>query len=1332
VFAATDLSDHLGCEHLSTLNQLEATGAIGRPEIWDPLLDILAERGRLHEQAFLESLKAAARVVVQPDANVTTLDLMRQGADVIFQAPLARDAWQGRADFLIRVDRPSDLGAWSYEVIDTKLASETKAGAVLQLCVYSDLVADLQGIAPALMHVVRPGDGFPRDSYRFAEYVAIYRRVRRHLERQAAGAVLTAPQPTAHCDVCRWRSHCDAQWRAEDHLSLVAGLGRAQRLELESRGISTVASLARLPAPLEWRPARGSAATFEQLIRQAALQVQARDTHSVPYEVLPIVANRGLARLPEPSAGDVFLDLEGDPFIGKDGREYLFGWVTFESGAPVYHARWATTDTEERAAFEELVDFVIARWDADPSTHIYHYAPYEQSALKRLMGKYGTRADELDRLLRGKRLVDLYAVVRHALRAGVESYSIKALEPMIAFQRELRLDDAGQGLRAVRLAFQRGIPEIVDAAHKQIVESYNRDDCIAASALRTWLEARRAEFVVEGPAIERPPLLDGEREPSELRDARAALAEQLRASVPASPADRSPTEQARWLLSHLLEWHRREASVSWWNYFRLAALTDEERLDDPYAIAGLEHVSRKPSQRGNPIDLYRFPPQDTYLQVDDDVHDGEHRSIGTVHVIDPAACTVAIRKRREALKRHPSSVFVSSLVSPKPKDEALIAIARRVEERGFRPEHEADLVRDLLTRALPRGLVAPIRAPGESLQESLSRVALALDGSVLPIQGPPGTGKTHTAALMIVDLIRAGRRVGVTATSHKVIQNLVKRAVQASEKTDQPFRALLKVEEIDESLPRSVQQLTDAAKADKRSRAYPLFGATTWQWARDGMVGAVDVLFIDEAGQMSLADAVAVSRGASSIVLVGDPQQLEQPIQGTHPEGVAVSVLQHVIGDAQMITPERGIFLDETWRLHPAVCAFTSEQFYESALRSAAPTTIQAIDAHAIAAAGTYWLPVEHVGNQNRSHEEAAAVASLARALIAQGATWIDANGTRHPLTPSELIVVAPYNAHVAAIRAALDAHDLRAVPVGTVDKFQGQEGVVAIYSMATSSPDDAPRGLRFLYNRHRLNVATSRGRTAAVIVASPRLLDPTCRTPEHLRLANALCRFADTARSIEGSARDRARSLPVQGTVSSGPANGRAAVPMSSPILDLDVLLKLRVLVARFGEMDLAKWWNTKGQLGKTGALALRRGFPRTHRFAQARSVFAVAAHRCAELFDPPNCVTLWRLPESIEEPFDARWEYWLDNATEWTPFFEQVEVLSGVDLSAMLRAFDVVTDRDLEAYGRLRRSNEGRAVPLPGMFSGTAADVALLALGFARGEPSALAVPYARKADA
>jgi hypothetical protein len=185
----------------------------------------------------------------------------------------------------------------------------------------------------------------------------------------------------------------------------------------------------------------------------------------------------------------------------------------------------------------------------------------------------------------------------------------------------------------------------------------------------------------------------------------------------------------------------------------------------------------------------------------------------------------------------------------------------------------------------------------------------------------------------------------------------------------------------------------------------------------------------------------------------------------------------------------------------------------------------------------------------------------------------------------------------------------------------------------------------------------------------------------------------------------------------------------MTAAKIDFDRLLKLRSVVARVGEMDLAKWWNTRGQLSRLGTAAIRRGFPRTHYFAQARSVFAVAASRCREVFDPPNSVTLWQLPEIVEEEFEAHWEHCLDRAEEWKPFFLELEALKETDLEAALKSFNLITNASIELFSRLRRSAEGRAVPLPAPFAGTNQDVVLLALGFARGEPGALAVPYARK---
>jgi predicted RecB family nuclease len=462
--SASDLAKHLACRHLTFLDLLAARGELKRPYRHDPSIDVLIERGLRHEAAYLAYLKGQGLELLADEDGLDndtrfqrTLDAMRAGAAVIAQADLKDGRWYGRADVLLKVDKPSDLGNWSYEVVDTKLARETRGGTILQLCLYSELLAKIQGVLPERMHVVTPGREFQPESFRLHDFLAYYRFVKARLERVIAAKqeFPTYPEPVEHCDVCQWWPVCDARRRKDDHLSFVAGISKLQTTELRNWKITTLAGLATLPLPLTRRPERGAPDTYVKAREQARLQFESRNTGKPLHELLALEAERGLARLPEPSPGDIFLDFEADPFVEEGGLEYLLGYVTLDDKQqPKYTPTWALDRRNERRMFESFIDMVVKRREQFPNLHIYHFSSYEPGALKRLMGRYVTREEEIDRLLRAGVFVDIYRVVKQALRAGIETYSLKALEVFYSFNRETALQDARHNLSHLECALE--------------------------------------------------------------------------------------------------------------------------------------------------------------------------------------------------------------------------------------------------------------------------------------------------------------------------------------------------------------------------------------------------------------------------------------------------------------------------------------------------------------------------------------------------------------------------------------------------------------------------------------------------------------------------------------------------------------------------------------------------------------------------------------------------------------------------------------------------------------------------------------------------------------
>lgn len=1130
----TDLANFLACRHKTSLDLLVAEKRIRKPEWEDPFTKVLRQRGQEHERRYVDRLRAEGLTVVEcRDASrAATLEAMRAGTDVIVQAALSSDDWLGYADVLRKVARPSALGDWSYEAVDTKLTRETRGGTILQLCVYTDLLDELQGRTPEAFHVVTPAADEP---YRFDEFSAFFRQTRSRFvafldSRRGHDDIVTYPEPVAHCDVCRWSGRCTRERRRDDHLTFVAGLGPSHVAELKAHGVTTMAGLAALPVPLAFKPRRGSRETFERLREQARLQVERRESGGLPFEFLPVEAAQGLMRLPEPRPGDLFLDLEGDPFgrvglaseSGETSREYLIGLGRVdENGECSYVARWAFSDDEERKAFEAVMDDVIAAVRADPAIHVYHYAPYEPSAFKRLAGRYAAREADLDRLLRGDRFVDLYAVVRQALRAGVERYSIKDLEPYYAFARTVDLTAAGDERRLVELALETGDLALITESVRQSVEGYNRDDVRSTHALRGWLETLRQQRIDAGEVIPRPPVVPDEasEQVTERQLRVAALRGRLLEGVPPERTDRTAQEQARFVLAYLLDWHYREDKVVWWEYFRLLELSDEELIDERAAVSGLEFVGRlevvthrktgKPT--GSVIDRYRFPPQECDLRRGDELTTRDQKKFGDVVAVDRIGGTIDIRKGPSVAEMHAASAFSHERVSPDVPAASLFRLGERVADAGLASSGDAGT--DLLLRR--SRVMDELTGRTDRATDAAVQVVGRLGATALPIQGPPGSGKTYTGARMICELVRQGRRVGVTATGHKVIRNLLHAVAREARALDLSVRLGHKVKEIDAAVT-DIQQFggNEEALAAIAGRHVDVLGGTAWLWSRPDAVNQVDVLFVDEAGQMALANVLAAAQAAPALVLLGDPQQLEQPQKGSHPDGVDVSALDHILGGHKTMPEERGLFLPVTWRLAPSICRFTSEVFYEGKLESRAGLDRQALaGAGPFTGAGLFVVPVPHDGNRNASDEEADVVADLISTLLATDARWIDAEGRERRLTAADVLVVAPYNAHVARVTERLRANAATAdVAVGTVDKFQGQEAPVVIYTMATSRPEDAPRGMEFLYSLNRLNVATSRAKCASIVVCSPHLFDPECQTPRQMRLANALARFRELA----------------------------------------------------------------------------------------------------------------------------------------------------------------------------------------------------------------------------
>ncbi|HUP38150.1 MAG TPA: TM0106 family RecB-like putative nuclease [Candidatus Limnocylindria bacterium] len=1105
LFSPSDLGGFLACEHLTQLDLAVALRQGRRPSYENAYAELLRTKGQEHEQAFLATLREGGRRVVEVRLDAArdfeagmrrTAEAMRAGADYVYQAVFLSQGWRGIADFLERVERPSALGAWSYQVLDTKLARHPRPEHALQLSFYSQALEQVQQLAPDLAYVVLGTR--ERVPIRLADVTAYFRRVRERFGVAVGARPATGPYPCHHCSFCDYRRPCEDQLEREDHVVRVAGIQRTQVKRLFAGGIGTLAALAEtVPGTAV---ARIAASTLQGLREQAALQLVRQRTGSLEWRALDVEAGRGFAALPPRSPGDVIFDLEGHPFFEPArGLEYLFGVLLLDGPEPRYQAFWAHDRDGERRAFEDLVDLVHARLVRHPGLHVYHFSGSEPSTLKRLMAEHLSREAQVDDLLRREVFVDLHTILRRALRAGVPSYSLKDVEALFGFTRGGPVQSGTQAILHYERWMHRRDQTLLDE-----IAAYNRDDCRATLGLREWLHRVRPTDLPWPEPPEAKPLAP---EATEALDARQRLRQEL--------VDGAEPGSSPWLAGELLEYHRREARPAWWAYFDRLGKSPDELLEDTEAIAYLAVDGGTPPRplKRSLVHTLTFPLQDHKLRPGLQAQDpATGRPAGEIFEIDDTSGPVGILRLVRGAKVGagplPEAIVAGGPIENRTQRGAVLRVAASIRAGDGRyPALRAILARE---RPRIRGLALDAGVQTTNLEEMKAR-ALGLDASYLFLQGPPGTGKTWTGARIVAHLLAHRRRVGIAAQSHKAIHNLLAEIEKVARATGVRFKGLKKSSGNPDSEydGEFIQHADDNAAIEDAGPDIRLFAGTAWLFSREKLDGVLDDLVIDEAGQVALADAVAMGTCARNLILLGDPLQLAQVSQGVHPQGAGASVLEHLLGDATTIPEDRGVFLERSFRMHPGVADFISEIVYAGRLHaddSAARRTTSF-------GTGIRFAPVDHDGNRSSSDEEVAEIAK--RIADMRGGTFTDADGTTRPLRDADFMVVAPYNAQVVRLRTALPA----GVRVGTVDKFQGQEAPIVFFSMATSSGEDVPRSLSFLFSRNRLNVAISRAQCLAVLVCSPRLLEARCQSLEEMQLVNALCRLAEYAAPEGGSA---------------------------------------------------------------------------------------------------------------------------------------------------------------------------------------------------------------------
>lgn len=1056
----------------------------------DPFLQIISSKGEDHEKSILDELFENMNVVSIENSDKgsmeqQTIDLMKKGTDVIYQGSLSNENFYGRPDFLIKNNTKSKLGNYSYEIWDAKLSRSIKPEHIIQLCCYSDMLFEITGSLPEIAFIIT-GDK-NKEKIRLNDYFSFYALVKKNFLKIQNTKLTCPPNPSDYSNWGKFSDHASMVLKEQDALHQIADIKNSQIHKFNDVGIFTISELLENNAI---KPLKMERRVFDRIKRQAKLQKTSQTNKKICYEVIENDDfNTGFYVLPEKSKNDIYFDLESNPLNHEFVLHYLWG-VSHEDDDDGFKCWWAHNKNEMRDAFSDFIDWSYERWLRDKTMHIYHYGHFETTTIKSLMGEFGIKETKIDNLLRNGVFVDLHRIIKQSLCIGVEGYGLKKLEPLF---RDNRINDVQSGqdstVQYEAWSIKQDGRDHKDSLILREIWDYNKEDCDSLIILATWLRNIQHQHNLH-------PIPKSFNDKIKESEDIEVLLEELLFNV--KDSQNKPFGK---LLANLSLYHKRENKPVFWRMFDRLESTDEDLIGDLDSLGSLKSTGKiiDITSRSKGYEYSFDKNQETKLKKGDQAIVKQIPSVNTtIYDINPAKGTCVLKTTSGEMPNL-ISLVPFNVVNPGVIEKSIENTATTYIQSGkIKP-----CLENYLSRSRPRLKIddeIDLSKWGENPLEACLKITTNLNNGYLCIQGPPGTGKTYVGSKLIASLVNRGYKIGVASNSHKAIDNLLQSVVKDLD--DQNIEGkICRINKGFEPFYESSKRIEQYKSASNVSfkKEFKVFGGTAWTFSSPIFQDQLDYLFIDESGQVSLANLVGMSSSTDNLILMGDQMQLSQPTIGTHPENTGLSSLSYLLRDKPTIPPDIGILLPNTYRLHPDICNFVSKNVYEgriSAIEQNAKRIISPIEnSKFLQPSGIKYIELDHSGNEQASYEEVEVIKKITDELLQSTKKgYIDSE-----INEDDILIISPYNHQTRILQDNLGSK----YQIGTVDKFQGRQAPVVIISMASSDIESSPRGIEFLFEKNRLNVAITRALSLAIVVGSKNLISYNNSNVNRMQLTN-------------------------------------------------------------------------------------------------------------------------------------------------------------------------------------------------------------------------------------